>query len=185
TQTCDLANRVTGVALNGSTIVNSITYHPSGRPKSMTFGNGKSTTLVYDDRARAQTITSSGMLGLVYGYDGVDNVTSFDKTTIPGSSRTMGYDNLNRLITSLAPNLWGTATYDYDDVGNRNLKSVGSSTTNFSYDPSTNRLSTATNPDPTIVAMTFTWDLAGRLASSSDGASYRYDGVGRRVQKTD
>src|SRR5262249_23465405 len=108
TQTCDLANRVTSVTLNGSTIVNNITYHPSGPPKPMTFGNGKVTTLVYDDRARAQTITSSGVLGLVYGYDGVDNVTSFDNTALPGSSRTMSYDNLNRILTSVAPSLWGS-----------------------------------------------------------------------------
>ena len=33
-------------------------------------------------------------------------------------------------------------------------------------------------------SLTLNWDVAGRLASSSDGASYRYDALGRRVQKT-
>jgi RHS repeat-associated protein len=151
----------------------------------MTFGNNKVTNLACDDRARAQTIASSGVLGLVYGYDGVDNVTSFDNTTVPGSSRTMGYDNLNRLISSIAPSLWGTAVYDYDELGNRNLKSVGSATINYAYDPLTNRLASATGPEPALVAMTFSWDLPGRLASASDGTSYRYDALGRRALKAD
>jgi RHS repeat-associated protein len=132
-------------------------------------------------------------MNLVYTYDGLDNVTTFDNTVVPGSNRRMcstasgtcsgGYDGLNRLVTVIAPSRWGTAVYDYDELGNRNLKSVGSDTTTYAYDPSTNRLTDATGS--ALPPMTLTWDLANRLATSSDGASYVYDGLGRRVQKTE
>jgi RHS repeat-associated protein len=185
TQTCDPAGRVTSIMLNGATLVSNIHYHPSGQPKDKTFGNNKATTIVYDDRARMESLTSAGVIGLSYGYDGTDNVISLDNLAVPGSSRTMpgGYDKLNRLATVQAPNLWGTADYQYNDLGNRKLKTVGTNTTSYTYDPQTNRLATATGSD-TFEPMTFSWDLAARLAASSDGATYYYDGRGRRVQKS-
>lgn len=93
------------------------------RHTAMTYGNGKSTTIGHDYRARAETVTSSGVLGLTYGYDGADNVKSFDNTAVANSSRTMTYDKLDRILTSVAPNQWGSTAYDYDELGNRTLKS--------------------------------------------------------------
>jgi RHS repeat-associated protein len=184
TMTCDSANRVKTISLAGSTIVSSILYHPSGQVKAMSYSNGKSTTLTYDDRARAKTVTSSGVIGLTYGYDGADNVVSFNNTAVAGSSRTMTYTKLDQLETSIASSLWGSAVYDYDEVGNRTVKSVGSYTTTYTCGTQ-NRLDSATGGSTRFKSLTFTWDLAGRLASSSDGVSYRYDGLGRRILKAE
>ncbi len=181
--TCDAANRVTSVSVGSAQIVGGITYHPSGMVSGMAFGNGRATTLSFDDRARVERVTSPGVTGLIYKYDGVDNVTSYENSAVLNSLRTMTYDKLDRLITSIAPYEWGTAIYDYDDLGNRKVSSVGSYTTNYSYDQS-NRLFSASGSQ-SFKSMTLTWDPAGRLASSSDGATYRYDGRGRRVAKTD
>jgi RHS repeat-associated protein len=72
---------------------------------------------------------------------------------------------------------------DLDELGNRTFKSDSSSTVS-TYDAK-NRLDAAWIYGPErYPSLTLTWDVAGRLASSSDGASYRYDAMGRRVQKT-
>ncbi len=185
TMTCDTDNRVKTISIGGSSIVNNISYHPSGQVKGMTYGNGKATTLTYDDRARGKSVTSTGVVDLAYGYDGADNVLSFNNAAVPNSSRTMTYDKLDRIETSIASSLWGSAVYDYDDLGNRIMKSVGTYTTTYTYDPQTNRLAYATGGPAPFKTMTFTWDLAGRLATSSDGVSYLYDGLGRRVLKAE
>ena len=194
--TCDTMNRVKTISLGGSSIVNSVSYHPSGQPRSVTYGNGKSTAWTYDDRGRAKTVTSAGVVELSYAYDGADNVTAFSNGAVTGSARTMTYDEQDRLETAIAKNLWGTAVYQYDELGNRTLASVGSSTTSYAYDAS-NRLSAATGAAPSTLkydavgglltgyGQTLTWDVAGRLSTASDGAVYRYDGDGARVEKVE
>jgi RHS repeat-associated protein len=144
-------------------------------------------------RARWASTTTRCVLG-----DGVDNVISFEDTTMAGSARKMcsswsgtcrdGYDALNRLVVVLAPDRWGRAKYDYDALGNRSKMAVDQptpGTTTYSYDPDTNRLDSLSSTTERFAPMTFTWDKAGRLASSSDGSTYRYDGHGRRVQKAE
>jgi RHS repeat-associated protein len=184
TQTCDTANRVKTISIGTSSIVSGVTYHPSGQPKAMAYGNAKSTAATFDDRGRVKTTTSSGAIDLAYTYDGADNVKSFNNLAVPGSSRTMTYDNLDRLLTATAPSLWGTATYDYDDRGNRTLNSYNGFTATYAYDAH-NRLATATAGRFRDIPMRFSWDASNHLATSSDGASYFYDGMGRRIQKTD
>ncbi len=179
--------RLASIAAGTSILVKNVAYHPSGQVKSMTYGDSQSTatTVTFDDRARAKNVSAgagSTVTGLAYAYDGVDNVTSFGNDAVRGSSRTMTYDKLDRLLTTTAPSLWGTAVYDYDALGNRILKSVGSYTSSYTYD-SSNRLASATINTDVIAPMTFTWDAPGRLASSSDGTTYFYDGRGHRIEK--
>jgi RHS repeat-associated protein len=179
--TCDSANRVKTIRLGGQSIVSSVTYHPSGQVAAVSYGNGIITTVEHDDRGRALRVTAAGALGLVYAYDGADNVTSFDDTAVPGSPRTMSYDAVDRLVGATYPGQWSFG-YGYDEAGNRTSKS-GSAAASFEHDGS-NRLATVTSSEP-VRLMTFTWDAAGRLAGSSDGAGYRYDGRGRRVRKAE
>ncbi|MGC4000313.1 MAG: RHS repeat-associated core domain-containing protein [Anaeromyxobacter sp.] len=94
----------------------------------------------------------------------------------------MVYDPADRLQSVSAPGLWGLALYAYDELGNRTLKHVGDDVT-YSYDAN-NRLRSSTEA-PSRGTMTLTWDGEGRLATSSDGALYRYNGQGLRVLKRD
>ncbi len=189
TMTCDSANRPTSVTLQAggaaTTIINNVTYHPSGHVKAMTYGNGTTTSVQQDDRTRVATVsvTPPGVLELSYAYDGADNLTTL-VNSVSGSVQTMMYDNLDRMLTSIAPSQWGTAVYDYDAVGNRILNSVGSYTTTYTYDPTTNRLASATGGLAPLMTMKLAWDPAGHLASTSDGTTYRYDGQGRRIMKS-
>jgi RHS repeat-associated protein len=182
--TCDIANRTSSISLNGSVLVEDVTYHPSGQVSRMTYGNGTNTSLAFDSRGRPTSVAAPGVMGLSLGYDGVNNVLSYDDTEVPGSARTMAYNNLNQLSESVAPALWGAAVYDYDLAGNRTLSSVGSNTTTFMFDGH-NYIKYAVGYTQKIVPMSFTYDLAGRLATSSDGTSYYYDATGKRVRKTD
>ncbi len=184
TQGCDTANRVTSISIGTGSIVSSVQYHPSGQPKSMIFGNGLSTTSTFDDRARAKAITATGVIDLRYNsYDGANNVKSFDNLAVAGASRTMTYDALGRLLTATAPSMWGTGTCDYDVLGNRPFNSDNLVNVTYTYDGNNRLSATATGVRPR--PMQFTWDGSNHLASSSDGARYFYDGLGRRVQKTD
>src|SRR5262249_54454886 len=152
----------------------------------LTYGNTLSGTNTYDDRARLKTAKAgTSVIDLLYGYDGADNVTSFVNNSVAGSSRTMTYDALDRLSTSTAASLWGSATYSYDELGNRKHNSYNGFAADYTYDGPTNRLTFAAAGSYRDANRTFTWSRPGRLESSSDGATYAYDGHGRRVRKTD
>lgn len=186
TMACDTENRIKSITLAGAVVVRDVKYYPSGQVRTMTYGNGKSTTVVLDDRARTKAITAAGVIDLRYDqYDGANNVKSFENRAVPNTLRTMSYDKLDRLESVMAPSLWGTATYQYDDLGNRTFKSPGGSiSVSYNYDPVKNRLATMDGPaDQLPRPLSLTWSAAGRLAATSDGASYLYDGLGRRVQK--
>jgi YD repeat-containing protein len=191
TMTCDTQNRVTSITamrfIGNKWVsvlsVGSVLYHPSGKPSSMTLGNGIVGSRTYDGRARTASVSDAGVLGLSYAYDGAGNITSFNNAPVQGSNRTMIYDAMNRLEVSTAPSMWGTAAYSYDALGNRTMSSEGSYTTNFTYDSQTGRLGSQTGGQAHPATASYTWDLAGRLSSTSDGVTYWYDGTGRRVAK--
>jgi RHS repeat-associated protein len=187
--TCDTANRVKTIQANGEVIVRNVQYHPSGQPAVVEYGNGTVTTYSYDDRYRVREISVPGVMDLQYGYDGLDNVTSLTDTQVPFSTRTMYYDLASRLVSVTAPGIWGDGrtidepiVYSYDVLGNRSTKDTWSST-RYTYDEK-NRLTKVSGLEP-LHSMKLTWDGAGRLATSSEGATYRYDGRDRRVAKID
>jgi len=121
-------------------------------------------------------------LDLRYVYDGADNVRSLENLAVANSSRTMTYDALDRLRSVSHP-LGGVASYQYDPLGNRTWGPIRDISMRFEYDER-NRLAWASQELKTS-SSTFVWDAANRLVASSDGATYRYDGLDRRVAKTE
>jgi len=181
TAICDTAARPTSIHADGATVVRDTTYHPSGQTGGFTFGNGLRTEVSFDDRGRT-TAVSSPALDLRYGYDGADNVKSLENLAVANSSRTMTYDPLDRLLSVSHP-VWGVASYQYDPLGNRTWSPIRDISMRFEYDER-NRLAWASQElKPSSSA--FGWDAANRLTASSDGASYRYDGLDRRIAKTE
>jgi RHS repeat-associated protein len=186
---CDTAGRVKRIELTAGAgaprvLVEDVSYHASGQVKGVTYGNGVPTAYTYDDRARATRVEVGTVVDLRYGYDGVDNVTSYQDARVAGSARTMGYDPLDRLAWVDAPGLWGGSSYGYDELGNRTSRWENGEETFYAYDPETNRLARADGARGTLRALKLAWDVANRLVASSDGTTYRYDGRGRRVRKT-
>ncbi len=118
-----------------------------------------------------QNIDQSGTH--VYGYDAPDRLTSATYTGTPAESyaydavgnrtsshrsATYNYQPFNRLTST------STATYLYNNNGNMISKSDASGTTQFA------------------------WDFENRLVQvvtpSAGSASYKYDALGRRIQRT-
>ncbi|MCS6320166.1 MAG: RHS repeat protein, partial [Nitrospira sp.] len=185
--TCDSKGRPTSVKKvepSGTqvTIAEGIGYHPSGRVKSMKYGNGKLVTTTFE-YGRVKSIATSGILDLTYTYDGANNVKSITDQLVPANTvSNIVYDNLDRLEDVSMSN--GKITYHYDPLGNRTEKILpgpGNSTI-YVYDPETNRLTASQGPNaPALISLK--WNHAGQMESSSDGAVYGYDGLGRRIAK--
>jgi YD repeat-containing protein len=163
----DAANRITKVwEENGPTYADSFSYDPSGGLAGYTAGNSIVTTITFDEphqRGWPRTITAGGVLGLTYTYDAVGNVESI--TGAASGSQGFLYDELDRLTGATGP--WGSETYQYDVVGNRQSREQNQQTTTYSY---LNQRLTATGGTE---VEGFSYDGAGRLTQDGRG-SYGY-----------
>jgi RHS repeat-associated protein len=184
TMACDAKGRVKSITLSGTTsgtIVNDVSYHPGGRPTSITYGNGLSATTVVEN-GRVRSITTPNIVSLAYIYDGANNVKTITDGIVQGNTASMiTYDKFDRLFDVTTSS--GTFSYRYDDLGNRKqITAPNVGVTTFSYDPNTNRLSGSSGPSAPRAGKLW-WNAAGRLQAGFDGASYAYDGFGRRTAK--
>jgi RHS repeat-associated protein len=183
--TCDPLGRPLSVTRKvgtfTETIAQGVTYHPMGRVASMTFGNNHVVTTGVE-HGRLESIVTPGVLDLSFTYDGSDNVKSLTDQVVPANTLSaITYDKLDRVLdVTMAA---GLAKYRYDELGNRTERTVpGEGTTTYHYDTVTNRLSWSTGA-AALPAGTLQWTPAERIAATSDGAVYQYDGMGRRVAK--
>jgi RHS repeat-associated protein len=148
------------------------------------------TTLFIATNVLAQTVPPTIFIDLEYSYDGVGNVTGIIDHIDSQKTRSMQYDNLDRLTTASGP--WGPGSFSYDFIGNRTSKAIGSSNVSYSYGPSDNRLSGYSHDANGNVLQddnfTYEYDSENRLTRVLSGANviaeYKYDGDGRRISKT-
>jgi RHS repeat-associated protein len=182
-------------------LYSSATYNPFGELASGTYGDGITRTNTYDQLGRLTQVQdgtsgSTYLLGLGYQADG--SVASANDSVNGNWSYT--YDAFNRLATSTCTlNCPGSGnseayTYSYDQYGNRwkQHKTAGTglevdymfngnnrnTTSGFAYDSAGNLTSDGS------CTPCWTYDDAGQL-TSGNGATYLYDALGRRQQKTD
>lgn len=89
---------------------NAITYHPNGALASFNYGSsatGIAHSTTQNVRGLPWTSVDSGMINDEYTYDVSGNVIGIADRLQPSvSSRTMAYDDLDRLKTVTAPGLW-------------------------------------------------------------------------------
>lgn len=112
----------------------------------------------------------------------------------------MGYDGLDRLTAAISPSQWGNATYAYDPLDNIRSAEQGTRQYRYTYNATSNRLTDIKTPGGAIVftigydaqgnitnksAQNYTFDRANRMSQINGLQTYRYDGMGRRVQTTD
>jgi len=179
----------------------SYTYDAAGRRTGMTVAGQPGVSYSYDAADRLTQISQGGTT-VSFGYDAADRRTSL---TLPnGITVSYSYDAASRLsgITyALNGTTLGDLTYSYDAAGRRT--SVGGSFartglpaplssasydaanqlttwngTSLTYDANGNLTSDGTN--------SYTWDARNRLTAISGGttASFTYDALGRRTNKT-
>ena len=194
----DALNRLTSIT-NNKGQVTSFTYDALGRRTSMTHANGVVTSYTYD--AASQLLTLGHLLGATtidsfsYSYDKVGNRKT--KTSRDGL-HDYTYDVLNRLTQATNPLPTNPLeTFNYDPVGNRtNSNQNGASAFNsanelledanftYQYDNNGNLTRKVAKTGGAIIV--YEYDAENRLVrvvSPSNTANYRYDGLGRRVEK--
>ena len=193
--TLDSLGRTKDFRVGASYYVNNVDYHPSGQLASFgrPLAGGLTTTYTHDTRARLTDIVTPGVTQIHHTYDDASNMLSYANAA-QGTSKTFTYDALNRLDTATGP--WGFLDYGYDDLGNRLTEIRNAQTTAYTY--ASNQLDYLTvTPPGTVTDFTYdtvgnqvsdgtlslTWNDANRMTTSSDGATYFYDGDGPRVKK--
>jgi RHS repeat-associated protein len=173
------------------------------------------TTYGYDNVGNLQTVTYPNAVTHLYAYDALNRLgnlsiatqastlASYAYTLGPSGNRTavadLGgrqvnymYDALYRLtretVTGGAVN--GTATYQYDPVGNRlsRLSTLppGGPTTS-AYDANDRLTTEAYDANGSAIvsnAIGYTYDFENRLIQATNGTSIVYDGDGNRVAET-
>ena len=100
-----------------------ISYHPDFSAKDYTYANGEQTTIGIDNRLRPDQIQSVGAgspdagLDIQYNYDPASNIQTITDNAIPADSRSLIYDDLNRLTNvSDATSSWDRViNYSTDD----------------------------------------------------------------------
>ncbi|MCS6328970.1 MAG: hypothetical protein H8K06_18065 [Nitrospira sp.] len=178
-------------------------YDVLSRRTAMTLSNGTQTTYQYDPASQVTqilhqlTATSTQINKAEYLYNGVGNRTSLTDRRGP---QTFGYDTLDRLISASHPLLLDPQAFAYDAVGNRttngSVTNAGNQLTtdaNFTYQYDDNGNLTRKTLLATGNYTQYSYDAENRLIQVQEFAagnptavttsSYRYDGLGRRIEK--
>ncbi|MGI9066905.1 MAG: Ig-like domain-containing protein [Pyrinomonadaceae bacterium] len=192
----DAVNRLTTITDNSNLTV-SYVYDETSKLTSRTLPNSVATTYTYDGLDRLTQLNDAKRRKVIadnqYSYNNAGDITqNIDQS----GTHAYGYDVLDRLTSATYT---GTAaeSYAYDGVGNRTTshKSV-----TYGYQPF-NRLTTTTTASyiynnngnmilksDTSGTTQFVWDFENRLTQvvtpSSGSVIYKYDALGRRIQRT-
>jgi RHS repeat-associated protein len=180
----------------------SYTYDTGGRLASRTVAGQSASTYAYDSVNRLQSITQ-GAAVVTFAYDPTGRLASL---TLPNGVASEYSYNSEGFLTAIdykkGTNTLGNLNYDYDAAGRRQKvsgtfarsglpQSLASATydgsnqlnqwgaTTLTYDASGNLTNDGTR--------TYTWDARNQLRTISGpglNASFKYDGFGRRAQKT-
>jgi RHS repeat-associated protein len=210
----DALGRPTQAVGTSASYASGVQYYPNGAMSTFQYGastaGGPIHSMTQNGRQlplRSQDIGATAVvLDDTYSYDENGNVTMIEDAAQAGAAsqtRGMGYDGLDRLTAAVGP--WGDAMYRYDALDN--LRSADQGARQFRYNyTSTWRLDKIKDPAGTTLyafgydadgnviskgSQTFTFDGANRMSTASTISgtaglqSYRYDGMGRRVQTTD
>jgi RHS repeat-associated protein len=210
----DALGRPTQVVGTSATYATGITYWPNGAMSGFTYGPAAGGGPTHEMQQNLRQLPwkshdykgTTNILDDTYSYDANGNVTDIvdGAQTGPASqTRGMGYDDLDRLWVAVGP--WGNATYSYDALDNLRSADLGARQFRYNYDANW-RLQNINSPaGAQIYAFTydaqgntrsknsqaFGFDLLNRMASAGTTSgvlgsqTYRYDGMGRRVQTTD
>jgi RHS repeat-associated protein len=206
----DAAGRKTSQTVGTATTTYS--YDNAGRLLSAVAPNGTTQNHAYDtvtgDLLQLWHKNSGGgtIVQYAYSYDDLGRKVGEVQWggAFAGSMVAYDYDDAGQLIeeTHTGANFF-TATYTYDNAGNRLTKTVGGVTEAYSYDAANKLLSVTganaktysydaagnvTSVTSSAGTTNLTWDGAGRLTGATNGTlsnSFSYNGLGQRTGKTD
>jgi YD repeat-containing protein len=163
-----------GRPTEASPYINNVEYHPTGMLKTLSYANGQTTTYTQTPRLWLDTIQTTGsstIINLDYGYDDAGNMTSINDLINTGATKSMVYDDANRVTDISGP--WGAMNIGYDKLGNILHQNSPGHAINYTYDDSLNTLNTVSG----AVSHSYQYDDRGNV--SSDGTqAYTYDLAG-------
>ncbi len=173
-----------------SAYLTGVAYHPNGALAGYSAVNGIAYSMTQNVRGLPYVWQHGGVVRDVYGYDANGNVISIVDQQEGVSSRSMGYDGLDRLTS--ANGAWGSGSYAYDAVDNLISSQVGTRALSHNIDGA-NRLASLTGSlnltigydlNGNIIqrgSQGFQFDIGNRMQAATGVASYAYDGHGRRA----
>ncbi len=168
-----------------------VSYHPSGAVDRFTFGNQIEHQVMPNLRGLPERWRDAGVTQDAYSYDANGNFTAIVDEQQGASTRGMGYDGLDRLIS--ANGIWGAGIYGYDAVDNLTSSTVGGRALTHEVDALSNRLLRLSgsqsveilyDPNGNVVkrgGQLFDFDIGNRMLRAHGKANYWYDGHGRRA----
>ena len=187
-------HRITSITVNGTTVLNNVTYDPFGSSTGWTWGNATTTSRSFDlDGNPAQIIAA----GATYTYtpDSASRIQTISDSIVPANSFTFGYDNLDRVGSATSSAISRGYTYDANTnrlttTGPTSTENVGTLTNRlnsisgtparaYTYDSAGNTL--------TFTGETFTFNQRGRMStavSSAGTTAYVYNALGQMIEKS-
>jgi RHS repeat-associated protein len=137
----------------------------------------------YDALGRVSSVSDADGRVTVFAYDATGNLVSQDQG---GSVQLWGWDLAGHQVSYADP-AGAVTEYTYDAAGNMASRTDASGTTVYGRDPAGN-LTSQTAPDGTVT--TSTYDGAGRVtgvafAEETPDVAFTYDLAGRRASMTD
>jgi RHS repeat-associated protein len=193
----DALSRLTTLT-DASNQVFTFEYDALSRRTKMIEPGGLGASYTYDQSNRLTSIVNrapSGDTAFTYTYDRTSNRQS---VTDSSGLHSFKYDSLSRLIVATHPPNLSTETYSYDSVDNRTVSHLAAS---YTYDLASHLLADSTfdyvyDANGNLIRKTerstgkvinYSYDAENELVRidfpSGTSATYRYDGLGRRIEK--
>jgi RHS repeat-associated protein len=163
-------HQVTGITVNGTSLLTGVTYEPFGGVNGWSWGNGGTVTRTYNGDGLISQIVSASVTN-AYSFDNANRITGITDSSSSALSWTYGYDLLDRLTSAATSS--NTYGWTYDADGNR-LTQTGTSASTFNVSTSSNQLTSTTG----ALARTYSYNAAG-MATAYGSDSFSYNNRGR------
>jgi RHS repeat-associated protein len=182
TTSYDSRGRVTRVTQADGTH-SDISYDRSGRRTATVDPAGQRRSYVYDEWGQLTQVVDPLAQATSYGYDLMGRLTSL--TDAKGQQTRFEYDAAGRVVKTIDPG-GGQELFTYDGLGRLQTKTDRKGiVTTYGYDV-LGRLTGKSYSDGTTPAVSYTYDLAGRLATAANGTdtlTWTYDLAGQLVSE--
>jgi RHS repeat-associated protein len=183
-------HQVTGITINGNTLLSGVTYEPFGGVNGWTWGDSTAVSRSFNgDGLISQIVTAGVTFG--YTFDNANRITGISDSSNSALTWSYGYDVLDRLTsasTSAASYGW-----TYDANGNRTAQTTTNPTA-FAVSATSNQLADTTGS----LVRTYSYDAAGHTTaygsytfsynnrgrmSAAESTSYLYNALGQMYEK--
>lgn len=187
--------QVSGISIDSKNIMSDIAYEPFAAANAWTWGNGSTSSRLYDLDGQLDTYTL-GATTYDINYTSAGNIQTITDLANAANNQTFNYDALHRIKDYTGST--GNEIYDYDAGSNRiGLTDVASALSDtYVIDPVSNKLTSITgmtnktyayNANGSVTSdglHTYDYDARNRLTSVDNNlAVYQLNALGQRVQK--